>query len=144
MSRSLPTVIVSVAALLGGAASFPAFAQLIEDPESRVVEYGELDLNSEAGAETLIRRLNNASEAVCARHDGRRPASQAARDRACEYETTEVAVNDVDHPNVSAEYYGGSGYIEDDSAYYDPRLDPSSPSYDPRLDPNSAYYVPPK
>jgi len=142
MPRSLPTVIVSVAALLASTA-VPAFAQLIEDPESRVVEYGELDLNSEAGAETLIRRIDNASGSVCARNDGRRPVRQAAMDRACEYETTEVAVNDVNHPNVSAHYYGGTGVIEDDSVYYDPRLDPDSPQYDPRLDPNSAYYVPP-
>jgi UrcA family protein len=142
MPRRLPTVILSVVALLGSAAAVPAFAQLIEDPESRVVTYGELDLNSEAGAETLIRRIDNASEGVCARHDGRRPARQAARDRACEYETTEVAVNDVGHPNVSAEYYGGSGYVEGESAYYDPRLDPASPQYDARLDPNSPYYDP--
>jgi UrcA family protein len=143
MPRSLPTAILSAAAMLGAAAAAPAFAQLIEDPESRVVTYGELDLNSEAGAETLIRRIDNASESVCARNDGRRPARQAARDRACEYETTEVAVNDVGHPNVSAEYYGGSGYVEDDVAYYDPRLDPASAHYDPKLDPNSPYYVAP-
>lgn len=144
MSRSLPAVIISVAALLGSAATVPASAQLIEDPESRVVEYGELDLNSEAGAETLVRRLNNAAESVCARHDGRRPARQAASDAACEYDTTEVAVNDVNHPNVSAHYYGGTGYVEDTVTSYDPRLDPASPQYDPTLDPNSPAYIPPK
>ncbi len=143
MRRSLPTVILSVAALLSSAAAVPAFAQLIEDPESRVVTYGELDLNSAAGAETLIRRIDYASEGVCARHYGRRPARQAARDRACEYETTEVAVNDVDHPNVAAHYYGGTAIIEEDVSYYDPRLDPASSQYDPTLDPNSPYYVAP-
>lgn len=144
MPRSLPTILLSTVALIGAAAAAPAFAQsLNDDSQSRVVTYGELDLNSEAGAETLIRRLNNASEDVCARHDGRRPARQAARDRACEYETTEVAVNDVGHPNVSAEYYGGTGYVESDEAYYDPRLDPASSAYDPTLDPNSPYYVAP-
>jgi UrcA family protein len=116
---------------------------LIEDPESRVVTYGELDLESDAGAETLIRRIDNASESVCGRHDGRRQTRQALRDRACESDTTEVAVNDVAHPNVSAHYYGGTGVVEDDVIYYDPRLDPASPEYDPTLDPNSPYYVPP-
>jgi UrcA family protein len=141
MSRSLPTVILSAAALLAAAAA-PAFAQLIEDPESRVVTYGELDLDSPEGADTLIRRLNDASESVCARRDGRRPVRQATRDRWCEYETTEVAVSDVGHPYVSGRYFG-TGVVEDDAAYYDPRLDPASPDYDPTLDPNSPSYIPP-
>ncbi|MGQ0532823.1 MAG: UrcA family protein [Caulobacteraceae bacterium] len=137
MPRRIHTAFVSAAVLVAAAAGAPAFAQIIQDENSRVVTYGELDLDSEAGADALIRRIDNAADAVCGRHDGRRPAHQAEVDRACANETAEVAVNDVNHPNVSAHYYGGTAVIEDDIAYYDPRLDPASPQYDPS-------YVPPK
>jgi UrcA family protein len=134
MLRAVSVVFVSAAIF---AAAAPALAQSY--PESRVVTYAELDLNSAAGADTLIRRINNASEDVCARHDGRRPLRQAGSDRACEYETTEVAILEVNHPNVSARYFG-SGYIEAGAESYDPRLDPRSPEYDPTLDPNAPEY----
>lgn len=138
MSRSAYFAFASVVALI---ATPVAFAQSY--PESRVVTYGELNLNTEAGADTLIRRINNAAEDVCGRHDGRRPARQAISDRNCEYETTEDGVDQVDHPMVQARYYGG-GYIEGTTEYYDSRLDPASPNYDATLDPNSPYYIPPK
>ena len=138
MPRSVHLAFISAAALIVAA---PAFAQSY--PESRVVTYGELDLNSDAGADTRIRRINNAAEAVCGRHDGPRPTCQAASDRACEYETTDDGVDQVNHPMVASRYYG-SGYIESGADYYDPRLDPAAPEYDATLDPNSQYYIPPK
>jgi len=140
MSRPVYLAFVSAIALI---AAPSAFAQ--DYPESRVVTYGELNLNSAAGADTLIRRIDNASEAVCGRNDGRRPARQAASDRACEYETADNAIDDVNHPVVTARYTG-SGYaiVEEGSVYYDARLDPGSPEYDATMDPASPYYIPPK
>lgn len=143
MPRRIHTAFLS-AALLAAAAAAPALARPGEDPNTRVVTYGELDLDSPEGADALIRRIDNAADAVCGRHDGPRPARQAQVNRACSHESTEVAVNDVDHPNVSARFYGGTAVIEGDATYYDPRLDPASPDYDPRLDPNSPSYIPPK
>jgi UrcA family protein len=138
MSRSLYAI--CIAALLGAAATVPATAQ---NYESRVVTYGELDLNSSAGADTLIRRIDNAAETVCGDRS-RNSARLATSERQCEAETEEYALADVNHPLVTARYYG-SGYavVEEGSAYYDPRLDPASPHYDARLDPNSPYYAPP-
>ena len=69
MPRSAHLAFVSAAALVRSPP--PAFAQN-ELRESRLVTYSELDLNTAAGADTLIRRINNAAEAVCGRHDGRR------------------------------------------------------------------------
>jgi UrcA family protein len=144
MPRRIHTAFLSVAMLTAAAVGAPAFAQVIQESNSRVVAYGELDLDSRAGADALIRRIDNAADAVCGRHDGPRPARQAEVNRACAHESRDVAVNDVNHPNVSARFYGGTGVVEDDVVYYDPRLDPASPHYDPRLDPNSPSYVPPK
>lgn len=140
MLSSLRFVVASAAVL---ALAAPAFAQ--SQPDQRVVTYGELDLNSAAGADTLIRRIDQASEQVCGAHDGRTNTRQAMINRVCEVETAENGVADVNHPVVTARYYGsGYGIVEEGSVYYDPRLDPASPEYDATLDPASPYYVPPK
>jgi UrcA family protein len=140
MSRALHLAIASAAVLAFAA---PAFAQ--SQPESRVVTYGELDVNSAAGADTLIRRIDNAAEQVCGVNDGRTNTRQAQINRACEVETTDNGVYDTGNPVVIARYEG-SGYaiIEEGDAYYDPRLDLGSPQYDATMDPNSPYYIPPK
>lgn len=140
MSRALHLAIASAVALAFAA---PAFAQ--SQPEERVVTYGDLDLNSRAGADALIRRIDNAAEQVCGVNDGRTSTRQAQINRACETETTENGVYDTNHPVVIARYEG-SGYaiIEEGSDWYDPRLDPASPQYDATLDPNSPHFIPPK
>jgi UrcA family protein len=136
MPRSAHIALVSAAAL---ALAAPAFAQ--SQPESRLVTYGELNLDSAAGADALIRRIDNAAGQVCGRHEGRTNTRQAYINRACQVESTENGVADVNHPVVMARYYG-SGYAVIEPDTYDPRLDPSAPEYDPTLDPNSPYYDP--
>lgn len=141
MSRSLH---LALATAIGLAFAAPAFAQT--RPEERVVTYGDLNLNSAAGADALINRIDTAAEQVCGARTGPNTLSQSRDSRACETETTDNAVYDTNHPVVIARYEG-SGYAiieEGDAAYYDPRLDPTSPQYDARLDPASPYYIPPK
>lgn len=144
MSRSLHFAIVSAAAM---AFATPALAQNeTTRTQERVVTYGELNLNSAAGADTLVRRIENASNQVCGTNDGRTNTRQAMISRNCAAEATENGVYDTNHPVVIARYEG-SGYAiieEGDAPYYDPRLDPSSPQYDATMDPTSRYYIPPK
>lgn len=144
MSRSLHLAIASAAVL---AFATPALAQNeTTEPQARVVTYGELNLNSAAGADTLVRRIENASAQVCGTNDGRTNTRQARINRNCATEATENGVYDTNHPVVIARYEG-SGYAiveEGDAPYYDPRLDPSSAQYDATLDPASPYYIPPK
>ena len=144
MSRALHLAIASAAVL---AFATPAFAQNeTTQTQERVVTYGDLNLNSRAGADTLVRRIENASDQVCGANDGRTNARQATINRNCASEATENGVYDTGHPVVIARYEG-SGYAiieEGDAPYYDPRLDPTSPQYDARLDPASPYYIPPK
>ncbi|MEZ5961094.1 MAG: UrcA family protein [Hyphomonadaceae bacterium] len=143
MSRTLHFAIASAVAL---AFSAPALAQNeTTQTQQRVVTYGDLDLNSAAGADALVRRIDNAAEQVCGVNDGRTNTRQAMINRDCEAQTTENGVYDTGHPVVIARYEGsGYGIIEEGSAYYDARLDPASPYYDPTMDPNSIYYIPPK
>ncbi|MCX7358667.1 MAG: UrcA family protein [Alphaproteobacteria bacterium] len=141
MSRSLH---LAIATAIGLAFAAPALAQ--SQPEERVVTYGDLNLNSRAGADALISRIDNAAEQVCGVNDGRTSVRQSQINRACEQETTDNGVYDIGHPVVIARYEG-SGYAtieEGDAPYYDPRLDPTSPQYDATLDPASPYYIPPK
>lgn len=142
MSRTLHIALASVATLAFAA---PAFAQNeTTQPQSRVVTYGDLNLNSAAGADALVRRIDNAAEQVCGSNDGRTNTRQAYINRNCETEATENGVYDTGNPIVIARYEG-SGYaiVEEGSAYYDRTLDPASPHYDPTRDPSSTYYIPP-
>lgn len=139
MSRSLHFAIASAVALAFAA---PAIAQT--QVEERVVTYGDLNVNSAAGADALIRRINNASEQVCGVNDGRTNTRQAIINRNCEYDATANGVSDTGNRVVIARYHGtGYATIDEGDTYYDARIDPASPSYDARLDPNSPYYIPP-
>ncbi|HYD87244.1 MAG TPA: UrcA family protein [Vitreimonas sp.] len=110
-------------ALLLCAAAAPAFAQAAWDNryESRVVYFGDLDLESRAGADTLIRRIEQASDIVCGDRAGPRPINEHHDVRGCEAETVEYAVREVGHPNVLYRYYGYRPEVViegDDDPYY--------------------------
>lgn len=102
MARLITTLAASVA-LAATAFTVQAFA---EDPQSRVVAYGDLDLNSEQGADALVRRIEQASDAVCDQRAGPRTIIQDQTSDVCSIETEEQAVRDVGHPNVTGAYYG--------------------------------------
>jgi UrcA family protein len=93
--------LLCVAALLASAA--PAVAQ---EAQQRVVRYGDLNLDNPHGARVLVRRINQASGDVCNDRTGPRPLTENAIVHACKDEAAENAVADVDHPMVTAEYYG--------------------------------------
>ena len=108
--------------LLGSAA--PALAQ---EAQQRVVHYGDLNLDNPHGARVLVRRIEQASGDVCNDRTGPRPLTENAIVHACKAEATENAVADVDHPMVTAEYYGrreprviieDEGAPADDDDYY--------------------------
>ncbi|MBN8606505.1 MAG: UrcA family protein [Caulobacterales bacterium] len=122
MSRSVHIALASAFLL---AAATPALAQ---NYQSQVVTYGELDLNSRAGADTLIRRIEQASDNVCGDRTGPRSVRENSTVNACARETAEFGVEDVGHPNVTQRYYErhGTGYIEGSyDPYYDSAYAPS-------------------
>jgi UrcA family protein len=107
MPRTKRVACISALLVIGGASALtfagaaPAFAQ-----ESRTVRYGELNLNANQGADTLIRRVEHAADVVC----GDRPGQQNLRENAmvgeCELTATQDAISAIGHPVVTSRYYG--------------------------------------
>ena len=98
MPRMNTACIVSAIVMLGAA---PAFAQ-----ESRTVRYGELNLNANTGADTLIRRVEQAADVVCGDRPGMKNLSENADISGCERTVTQNAISDIGHPVVTSRYYG--------------------------------------
>lgn len=102
MSRLTIAALVSALALTAGA---PALAQH-NQVDRQVVEYADLNTNSAEGADTLIRRIRGAAADVCGDRTG--PMTLQERDavRSCEAISASDAVQQVNHPLVTARYYG--------------------------------------
>jgi UrcA family protein len=92
-------------ALVPAALALTAPAALAK-PAGLRVEYADLNLNSEAGAEVMLRRLNRAAASVCGDSYGRRPIEAREAVRACMSDAVERAVSALDHPTVTALYRG--------------------------------------
>jgi UrcA family protein len=96
---------LAVATLLGClAASQPALARAAAPDSDQVsirVSYADLNLDSRAGAEALLRRVGQAAESVC----GSRPSDHLDDlmiYRACVRSVADRAVANLGHPLVSA------------------------------------------
>jgi UrcA family protein len=119
MARLFATA--ACAAALFFAAAAPASAQ--SQVESRVVAFGDLDLDSPEGADVLIRRIQMAADVVCGDRPGPQGIAERYNIRGCEIQTTEYAINDVGHPMVLGRYYGHTpevvveGSWDDDPSY---------------------------
>lgn len=101
MPRSLK---FAFAAALAVAAAAPAFAR--EEVNAQVVRYGDLNLKFAGDADTLINRIDNASENVCGDRSGPMPLTERSDVNMCAHESAQVAVAEVGHPVVSGRYYG--------------------------------------
>lgn len=103
-------------ALAQPGADAPSTTQL----NSRVVPYGDLNLDSAAGADTMLRRINSASRFVCGDRIGPRPMQENGSVHACVGESMDAAVHDLDNPNVTDRYYGNVPEVvisENESGY---------------------------
>lgn len=68
--------------------------------ESRVVRFGELNLNSRAGVAVLHKRIRNAAESVCGNLNSRVLGMRDAFDR-CVADAVAQGVASVGNPNLS-------------------------------------------
>lgn len=120
MLRTL--ILASAAALI----ATPAFAD--PDPQEipyEIVRYGDLDLDYQPDANTMVRRIARASDNVCGDQTGVVALGERMRSNQCERIAERQAVSDVGHPNVSARYYGRRPVVTiEDEAAYDPYYDP--------------------
>jgi UrcA family protein len=99
--------IVSAALLLAAGAALAgtgAQATAFDRPQTRIVRYGDLDLSTDRGIQTLYRRIEIAARAVCG--EAERPDSlvPAAGFRRCIAEAIDSAVAKVSQPALTAYY----------------------------------------
>ncbi len=85
----------------GFAAAAPAAAANLDRPLS----YDELDLNDRAGAEALLRRIEQSAEDICGERAGPMPLAQRAAIRRCVQDKSERAVARVGHAGVTSMFY---------------------------------------
>jgi UrcA family protein len=112
-------------------AAAPAFAQQSTDQvNSRVVGYGDLNLDSNRGADTVIRRVESATNYVCGDRTGPRSMQETSSVHACQSQTADNAIADIDHPNVNSRYYGYTPQVDigPDESYNDAPAYPAYPS----------------
>jgi UrcA family protein len=105
MPRSLSFVALSVLALC---AASPAFSEQnnVAQPQQQVVDYGDLDVYSDAGAEALIRRVQQAADNVCGKHAGPATIQESRSVDLCRVQAAENAISDIGNSIVTARYYG--------------------------------------
>jgi UrcA family protein len=94
--------LVAVCGLLPALALASPFPN--DDVRTARVRFGDLDLNSPAGAERLYRRLSIASRDVCGDSSEIIALEELADIRACRNEALEDAVARVDRPLLTAAY----------------------------------------
>jgi UrcA family protein len=92
-----PLALVALAGILG---SSPGWAS----PPSVTVKFGDLDLNSTAGATTLYHRIHSAAKAVCGTAGTQ--MVQIAQWQGCVKDATSDAIARVNNPLLTSIYTG--------------------------------------
>ena len=106
MTRSINALIIGLA--LVGVAQGAAARE--ESPRQKEVSFADLNLNNDAGAATLLKRLTLASRSVCGGEtDGPLNVNRGSSAFACRKATLQKAVADVNHPMVTAMYQNTRG-----------------------------------
>ena len=78
------------------------------DEAARTVRYSDLNLNTQAGAAVLYKRIHNAAVAVCGDVDSRQLAEAAAA-KACVDRAIFKSVRSVNAPTLTSEYDARAG-----------------------------------
>jgi UrcA family protein len=105
-----PFVCATLLALSGFAV--PSLADADSDRVGRhevraqLVKYGDLSLDSAAGADALVRRIETAARDVCGDRPGPRGLTEHRFVRQCARAAGEAAVYEVGHPMVIGRYFG--------------------------------------
>ena len=103
MTNVLNTRLMSLAlAAATLAAAAPVAAQSLDDTVSISVRYGDLDLGRPAGAEIMLRRIDDAAVQVCGGKPDQRLLDQRAAFEKCRVSTIDRSVAALNAPMVSA------------------------------------------
>ena len=115
-----------LAILLLGAAAAHASVTTDDDARTKVVHYGDLNVNTDDGAQRLYLRLNRAAEHVCG--DDRDVFDERFIYYACEQAAIERAVDHVALPKLTAQYDRRFGDRAASGAARVSRAAPSTPA----------------
>jgi UrcA family protein len=97
----MKTFAIACATLITGCLAATAEATVSRDVQREVVSYADLNLQSEADAAILVRRIEVAARKVCgARTAIPWPIEIMARQKVCAKEATARAIADVNAPTV--------------------------------------------
>ena len=96
--------LAAVAAVCLAAVTAGAHAEeAVNAGPARTVHYAALDLNTQAGAAVLYKRIRNAAEQVCG-DVGARGLAEAAAAKACVDRAIFASVRTVNNPSLTSEY----------------------------------------
>ena len=107
MSRTVLLTLVSVGCLAAITAP-PANAEERGSYETRIA-YGDLNLDSAAGADAMLRRIRHAARDACGDSHVRMTLNQHVRMRACTGNFVQRAVAELANDNVTARFNGLRG-----------------------------------
>ncbi len=118
----MKTSLACLSVLLLSAAAVPAFAQS-QEIRREVVRTDDVDAYSTQGADTIVRRIENAADHVCGAQGGAMPLPQRADVNNCSVDAEENAIHDANNPVLTARYYGYSPQVvvaegDTDDGYY--------------------------
>ena len=96
--------LAAVAAVCLASVTIGAHAdQAANDVPALTVHYSDLNLNTQAGAAILYKRIHHAAEQVCGDVDSRQLARAAAA-QACVHQAIFSSVQSVNNPKLTSEY----------------------------------------
>jgi UrcA family protein len=103
-------LLLSLPAAPDASAARPASSQTtLNEPAKVVVRYGDLNLSSDAGAEVLLRRLEQAARQVCGDPRERRPLAEISVILRCNAQSLERAIEAVGAQKLTAAYQSKYG-----------------------------------
>jgi UrcA family protein len=117
LTQNRKNLVAAVAAALLGSAAVGAQADTVNDVPAVTVRYSDLNLDTQAGAAVLYKRIHTAAVQVCGDVDSRR-LDQLATAKACVYRAVSASVNAVQNPRLTREFiaHGGAAPKEIDVA----------------------------
>jgi UrcA family protein len=105
-SRILASIIGAYALMIVLAAPRVTHADSVDQSPTAAVRFGDLNLDTRSGVETLLRRIQTAAGEVCMQYEPHGTFLPSAAHRACVRNAVSGAVHDVGAPLLTA-YYAG-------------------------------------
>jgi UrcA family protein len=80
------------------------YADSVDQPPAKAVRFGDLNLDTRSGAQTLFRRIQVAADNVCKQYEPQGASVPSAAHRTCVSNAVSAAVHSVDSPLLTAYY----------------------------------------